>query len=141
MKFFIDTANLEEIVKANELGLLDGVTTNPTLVSKENRKFEDLIKEKKKVYIMKGVYLSPGCSIPNLNPIGLVTHRNDILPIRTEGNRKNPFAMSNQFHHFIATGCIPDLYLSRSITRDNSSAVRTECNADNSVPIRLRECD
>lgn len=45
MKFFIDTANLEEIVKANELGLLDGVTTNPTLVSKENRKFEDLIKE------------------------------------------------------------------------------------------------
>ena len=44
MKFFIDTANLEEIVKANELGLLDGVTTNPTLVSKENRKFEDLIK-------------------------------------------------------------------------------------------------
>jgi len=45
MKFFIDTANLEEIAKANELGLLDGVTTNPTLVSKENRKFEDLIKE------------------------------------------------------------------------------------------------
>ena len=44
MKFFIDTANLEEIAKANELGLLDGVTTNPTLVSKENRKFEDLIK-------------------------------------------------------------------------------------------------
>jgi transaldolase len=45
MKFFIDTANLEEIAKANELGLLDGVTTNPTLVSKEKRKFEDLIKE------------------------------------------------------------------------------------------------
>jgi transaldolase len=45
MKFFIDTANLEEIAKANELGLLDGVTTNPSLVSKENRKFEDLIKE------------------------------------------------------------------------------------------------
>ena len=45
MKFFIDTANLEEIAKANELGLLDGVTTNPTLVSKEKGKFEDLIKE------------------------------------------------------------------------------------------------
>ena len=44
MKFFIDTANLEEIAKANELGLLDGVTTNPTLVSRENRKFEDLIR-------------------------------------------------------------------------------------------------
>jgi len=45
MKFFIDTANIEEIKKANELGLLDGVTTNPSLVSKEGREFKDLIKE------------------------------------------------------------------------------------------------
>ena len=45
MKFFIDTANVEEIKKANELGLLDGVTTNPTLISKEGREFKDLIKE------------------------------------------------------------------------------------------------
>lgn len=35
MKFFIDTANLDEIKEANDLGLLDGVTTNPTLVAKE----------------------------------------------------------------------------------------------------------
>lgn len=35
MKFFIDTANLEEIREANEMGLIDGVTTNPTLVAKE----------------------------------------------------------------------------------------------------------
>jgi transaldolase len=45
MKFFIDTANVEEIKKANALGLLDGVTTNPSLVSKEGRDFEELIKE------------------------------------------------------------------------------------------------
>ncbi len=45
MKFFIDTANIEEITKANELGLLDGVTTNPSLVSREGRDFEELIKE------------------------------------------------------------------------------------------------
>ena len=45
MKFFIDTANIEEITKANELGLLDGVTTNPSLVSKEGRDFKELIKE------------------------------------------------------------------------------------------------
>jgi len=45
MKFFIDTANIDEIKKANELGLLDGVTTNPSLVSKEGRDFEELIKE------------------------------------------------------------------------------------------------
>src|SRR5688500_10384593 len=35
MKFFIDTANLDEIREANELGLIDGVTTNPSLISKE----------------------------------------------------------------------------------------------------------
>ena len=45
MKFFIDTANIEEIKKANALGLLDGVTTNPTLVSKEDRDFRELITE------------------------------------------------------------------------------------------------
>ena len=46
MKFFIDTANLEEIRKANDLGLLDGVTTNPTLISREGRSdFKDLLRE------------------------------------------------------------------------------------------------
>ncbi|MFZ7110885.1 MAG: fructose-6-phosphate aldolase [Desulfatiglandales bacterium] len=45
MKFFIDTANIEEIKKANEMGLLDGVTTNPSLIAKEGREFEELIKE------------------------------------------------------------------------------------------------
>ncbi len=45
MKFFIDTANIDEIKKANEYGLVDGVTTNPSLVSKENREFKPLIKE------------------------------------------------------------------------------------------------
>ncbi|MBN1905664.1 MAG: fructose-6-phosphate aldolase [Deltaproteobacteria bacterium] len=45
MKFFIDTANIEEIKKANELGLLDGVTTNPSLVAREGREFKELIKE------------------------------------------------------------------------------------------------
>ena len=37
MKFFIDTANLDEIKEANELGLIDGVTTNPSLVAKEGK--------------------------------------------------------------------------------------------------------
>lgn len=45
MKFFIDTANIDEIKKANALGMVDGVTTNPTLVSREGRDFEELIKE------------------------------------------------------------------------------------------------
>jgi transaldolase len=45
MKFFIDTANVEEITKANDLGMVDGVTTNPSLVAREGRNFEELIKE------------------------------------------------------------------------------------------------
>lgn len=45
MKFFLDTANIKEIKQAAGWGLLDGVTTNPTLVSREERKFEDLIKD------------------------------------------------------------------------------------------------
>ncbi len=45
MKFFIDTANPDEIRKAYEMGVIDGVTTNPSLISKENREFKSLIKE------------------------------------------------------------------------------------------------
>ncbi|HEX9972638.1 MAG TPA: fructose-6-phosphate aldolase [bacterium] len=44
MKFFIDTANIEEIKEAAKLGILDGVTTNPTLISKVQGKFEDILK-------------------------------------------------------------------------------------------------
>lgn len=45
MKFFIDTANIDEIREANALGVLDGVTTNPSLVAKENVSFHDRLKE------------------------------------------------------------------------------------------------
>jgi len=45
MKFFLDTANVDEIREAVSLGLIDGVTTNPSLVAKEGRPFEELIHE------------------------------------------------------------------------------------------------
>lgn len=45
MKFFLDTANINEIREANSWGILDGVTTNPTHISKEGRKFRDLVEE------------------------------------------------------------------------------------------------
>ena len=45
MKIFIDTANIEEIKKANEWGVIDGVTTNPSLVAKEGREFKELVQE------------------------------------------------------------------------------------------------
>jgi len=45
MKFFIDTANIDEIKKANALGMVDGVTTNPSLIAREKRPFEELLRE------------------------------------------------------------------------------------------------
>ena len=45
MKFFLDTANVNEIREAARLGFLDGVTTNPTLIAKEKRRFDDAIRE------------------------------------------------------------------------------------------------
>ena len=45
MKFFIDTANVEDIRNANELGVICGVTTNPSLIAKEGRDFKEVIKE------------------------------------------------------------------------------------------------
>ena len=45
MKLFIDTANVEEIKKANDLGVIDGVTTNPSLIAKEGRDFIEVVKE------------------------------------------------------------------------------------------------
>ena len=43
MKFFIDTANLAQIREANEMGVLDGVTTNPSLMAKENIRGEEAV--------------------------------------------------------------------------------------------------
>lgn len=45
MKFFIDTANIEEIRKANDMGVIAGVTTNPSLIAKEGRDYVTVLKE------------------------------------------------------------------------------------------------
>lgn len=45
MRFFVDTANVEDIKKANDMGIICGVTTNPSLIAKEGRDFNQVIKE------------------------------------------------------------------------------------------------
>ena len=45
MKLFADTANIDEIRELNEFGIIDGVTTNPSLIAKEGRKFEEVVEE------------------------------------------------------------------------------------------------
>lgn len=49
MKIFIDTADIEEIKKANEWGVIDGCTTNPSLIAKEGKEFKEIIKEIKEI--------------------------------------------------------------------------------------------
>lgn len=45
MKIFLDTANIDDIRRCNETGMIDGVTTNPSLVAKEGRPFEEIVRE------------------------------------------------------------------------------------------------
>jgi len=68
MKFFIDTANPDEIRKAYEMGVIDGVTTNPSLISKENREFKPLIKEIRE--IIQGLPIS--VEVLSLNFEGMI---------------------------------------------------------------------
>ena len=67
MKFFIDTANLQEIKQANELGVLDGVTTNPSLIAKEGVDFVERIEE-----ICKVVNGPISAEVVSVSPDGMV---------------------------------------------------------------------
>ena len=53
MKFFIDTAKVEDIKAANDMGIICGVTTNPSLIAKEGRDFNEVIKEIKEYQAMQ----------------------------------------------------------------------------------------
>lgn len=68
MKFFIDTANIFEIKQAVEMGMVDGVTTNPSLIAKEGRKFEDILKD-----ICKVVDGPVSAEVISLDVKGMVT--------------------------------------------------------------------
>ena len=71
MKFFLDTANIDQIKEAKDMGMLDGVTTNPTLVAKENKETHELYSE-----IVE---------ICNGKPVSLETTTNDTTKIVKEG--------------------------------------------------------
>ncbi len=76
MKFFIDTANLEEIKKGLEMGMVDGVTTNPSLVAKENKPFEEIIAE-----ICKLVDGPVSAEVVSLDAEGMLTEARKLAKI------------------------------------------------------------
>ncbi|WP_099202917.1 fructose-6-phosphate aldolase [Miniphocaeibacter massiliensis] len=76
MKFFIDTANVEEIKEVASWGIVDGVTTNPSLIAKEGRIFKDVIKE-----ITKIVDGPISAEVISLDSDGMVKEAMDLVPI------------------------------------------------------------
>jgi transaldolase len=88
MKFFIDTANLEEIKKAVEYGLVDGVTTNPTLLSKETLSYKEILKEITK--IVKGPV---SAEVVSTEFEGMIKEAEDLSSIAPNINIKVPMTM------------------------------------------------
>lgn len=90
MKFFIDTANITAIKEGISLGMVDGVTTNPSLVAKENRKFDEVVKE-----ILKIVEGPVSLEVISLEAKGMVSEAKKLaklgnqvvikIPMTTEG--------------------------------------------------------
>jgi transaldolase len=90
MKFFIDSANIKEILEALSLGMCDGVTTNPSLVAREKRPFEDVVKE-----ILKAVPGPVSLEVVSLDEAGMVDEAKKLVdlgsnvvikvPMTTEG--------------------------------------------------------
>ncbi|MBM9604101.1 fructose-6-phosphate aldolase [Desulfopila inferna] len=76
MKFFIDTANIEEITKGVELGMVDGVTTNPSLIARENNSFEEILKE-----ICKIVDGPVNAEVVSLEADGMVAEAMELVKI------------------------------------------------------------
>lgn len=76
MKFFIDTANLEEIKKGVEMGMVDGVTTNPSLIAKESKPFAEIITE-----ICKVVDGPVSAEVVSLEADGMVAEARELAKI------------------------------------------------------------
>ena len=76
MKFFIDTANIEEIKEANNMGMVDGVTTNPSLIAKEGRDFKEIITD------ICGIVDGPiSAEVISLEETGMVSEARELVKI------------------------------------------------------------
>ncbi len=88
MKFFIDTANIEEIKDANNMGMVDGVTTNPSLIAREEGEFLDIIKE------ITGIVKGPvSAEVISLDYEGMVGEARELSKISDNIAVKIPMTM------------------------------------------------
>jgi transaldolase len=88
MKFFIDTANIAEIKEANAMGMVDGVTTNPSLIAKEGGDFKEIITE------ICGIVDGPiSAEVISLETEGMVTEARDLAKIHDNITIKVPMTV------------------------------------------------
>lgn len=88
MKFFIDTANIDDIRAANELGILAGVTTNPSLIAKEGVSFHDRLKE-----ITKEVLGSVSAEVISEDAAGMIKEGKELAKIAPNITVKVPMTL------------------------------------------------
>ena len=102
MKFFLDTANLDEIRQAIDMGLIDGVTTNPTLVAKEGKEFRPLVEE-----ICSIVPGPVSLETVSLDAAGMVREARDLVTIGENVVVKMP--MTTEGLKAVRTCCAEDI--------------------------------
>mgnify|MGYP000714319156 CR=1 FL=1 len=88
MRFFIDTAKVEDIKKANDMGVICGVTTNPSLIAKEGRDFVEVIKEI--ASIVDGP-ISGEVKATTVDAEGMIKEGREIAAIHPNGQRRGEF--------------------------------------------------
>lgn len=88
MKFFIDTANIAEIKDANDMGMVDGVTTNPSLIAREDGEFKQIIAE-----ICKIVEGPVSAEVISLEYAGMVEEARDLAKIADNITVKIPMTV------------------------------------------------
>ncbi|UOR11237.1 fructose-6-phosphate aldolase [Halobacillus amylolyticus] len=107
MKFFVDTANIDEIKEANALGVLDGVTTNPSLVAKEGVSFHDRLKE-----ITKEVDGSVSAEVISLDVEGMLKEAKELAAIAPNITVKVPMTLDG----LKAVKALSDLNIKTNVT-------------------------
>jgi len=107
MEFFIDTANLDEIRQANELGILAGVTTNPTLVAKEGVDFHERLKE-----ITDEVSTSVSAEVISEDAEGMIREGKELAAIAPNITVKIPMTLEG----LKAVKALSDLQIETNVT-------------------------
>ena len=103
MKFFVDTANVEDIKKANDMGVICGVTTNPSLIAKEGRDFNEVIKEI--TSIVDGP-ISGEVKATTVDAEGMIKEGREIAAIHPNMVVKIPMTVEGQIEHLKKKGVL-----------------------------------